>query len=812
MHGLSHWTGKENDMEILTLVKSGIRNKKGISIGFMLLTMLIVVSVIAIIGVNKNYKSALKKAFETEDRGTICGFFKYDVFTDDYQKEIEASDLVDFLDVSDALVGVNVHHGDVREGNGFVVTKMIDTVPIFNDTADELSKLGEADYASELGRGEIYLPYGAKDRLELEIGDKLSFDFFGESRDFTVKGFVQEGYMGSSVIGYKTVFISNEEFDELLSICEGNIQDEKDYWAVGKLVFVYPSDKADESSNIFLRDLNRETKIGDKSYILITRETSEHYTGIFINVMLAVITGFSILFFAIYIIVTGHNISTEMETDYVNLGVLKSQGFTNKTIRIIYMLQYLFIELVGIILGVCISIPCERILSKVFFSLTCILPDKNLPIIESLLFTVILFVLTLFFVFIFTRKVSRTTPVKAITRGKDDFYFESRLNAPISKKLLGFTLGLRQLTSAPKRYISIFLVSALLLFTIITVELSGGFIQSRDALTAMGETFTEINFAFKVEEPVCTVQEIEDIIKKHTEIEGRVYRSHMYVSINGENVMNIIKAYPEECSSVYKGREVKYDNEIVVTEQICKMLNIDIGDTVTIGRNDVDREFVIVGIFQTMSDTGKAISMSLDGFSRLRENPDDKYNINQLGMYGVVLKDSSVANDIVKEVEAKYGDDIRIESSKFEDVLGNVTNSFYLAATGSEIMIYVLTFIFALVTVSMVGSKAFVQERTDIGIYKAIGFSVRKVRMQFALRFASISLISAVLGAVLARLYSGKLLESLFSMFGIPHIELEYGPGFFIKPIVVFTIFYFILGYLSSRKVKKVSTRELITE
>ena len=49
-------------MEIITLTKAGIRNKKGIFIGFLLLTMLIVVSVISMIGVRKNYESALKKA------------------------------------------------------------------------------------------------------------------------------------------------------------------------------------------------------------------------------------------------------------------------------------------------------------------------------------------------------------------------------------------------------------------------------------------------------------------------------------------------------------------------------------------------------------------------------------------------------------------------------------------------------------------------------------------------------------------------------------------------------------------------------
>ena len=799
-------------MEIYTLVKAGIRSKKGISIGFMLLTMLIVISMISMIGVQKNFKSSLQNAYETQDNGVISAFFYDGVFTEEYQKEVEDSELVSFLEVRDGITGTNIHHGDNKEGNGYIVTKMIDTVSVFNESATEISKYKEKDYASELKKGEIYLPYGTKDRLKLNVGDKVSFDFLGASRDFTVKGFVQECYMGSSVIGYKTVFISDEEFDELLKICKDNIKSEDDVWGVGKLVFVHPSSEANESSDLFLRDLNRENKFGDLSFMMITRETSEHYTGIFINVILAFLTGFSVLLFAIFLIVVGHNISTEMEMDYVDLGILKSQGFTDNVIRKVYIIQYLLIEVVGIILGVIIAVPCERILSKVFFNLTCVLPDKSIPIVESLLLTALLFVITFIFVYIYTRRVSRTTPVKAITGYKSDYYFESKLNAPISQKLMGLSLSFRQLTSAPKRYISIFVVSTLLIFTIITVELSSGYIMSKHALISMGEPFTEIDYRFTEAESEVTVDDIENEIKKYSDIEGREYESHVYVSINGENVMNSIKAYPEEFSSVYKGRDVKYDNEIVVTEQICKMMNVDIGDTVTVGRDGLSQDYVVVGIFQTMSDTGKAISMSLDGLSRLKKDPEEKYTVNQLNMFGVALKDPDQAEMIADKLNEKYGDYIEVESSNFEDTLGQLGNSFYLAATGSEVMIYVLTFIFALVTVSMVSSKIFIQERTDIGIYRAVGFTVKRVRLQFALRFAFISLISAVFGVILARLYSGELLESLFSMFGIPHIELEYGIMFFVKPILVFTLLYFVFGYISSRKVKKVSSRELITE
>ena len=140
------------------------------------------------------------------------------------------------------------------------------------------------------------------------------------------------------------------------------------------------------------------------------------------------------------------------------------------------------------------------------------------------------------------------------------------------------------------------------------------------------------------------------------------------------------------------------------------------------------------------------------------------------------------------------------------------TGGFYAASDGVGFIIYVLTFVFALVTVVMVCAKSFVQERTDIGISKAVGFKVRKIRMQFAARFAILSLLSGAVAIVLARLFSHKVLEMVFSMFGVPHIVLEYGLLAFVVPVAVFMVVYMIFGFLVSRKVKKVSTRELITE
>ena len=66
---------------------------------------------------------------------------------------------------------------------------------------------------SVLNRG--YLPYGLHSKLSLKTGDTVTIPFGDNSYEFTIKGFVQEPAMGTMMIGWKYVFISEEDYNEI---------------------------------------------------------------------------------------------------------------------------------------------------------------------------------------------------------------------------------------------------------------------------------------------------------------------------------------------------------------------------------------------------------------------------------------------------------------------------------------------------------------------------------------------------------------------------------------------------------------------
>ena len=112
----------------------------------------------------------------------------------------------------------------------------------------------------------------------------------------------------------------------------------------------------------------------------------------------------------------------------------------------------------------------------------------------------------------------------------------------------------------------------------------------------------------------------------------------------------------------------------------------------------------------------------------------------------------------------------------------------------------------------MVCVKTFIQERKDIGIFKALGFTSNKLRLGFAIRFFISAMIGSAVGIILSILLSAKAISAALSMLGIVKAEINYAPMSIIVPVLIICIGFFVFSFIASRKIRKVQTKELIME
>ena len=178
----------------------------------------------------------------------------------------------------------------------------------------------------------------------------------------------------------------------------------------------------------------------------------------------------------------------------------------------------------------------------------------------------------------------------------------------------------------------------------------------------------------------------------------------------------------------------------------------------------------------------------------------------------VKLSDESKRDEVVDMLNGSY--EGRLTASVFEESAVKETYKGIITVLMNSLMyaMYGVLLAFAAVIVGMVCKRSFIRERTDIGIYKSVGFTSGSLRMQFALRFTAVALIGAAAGGVISRLLSQPMLEYILRIVGLTSIEANKDPLGYIMPAAGIVLCFFTAAFISSRRVKSVEIRELVTE
>ena len=415
-------------MELLILLKANIKKKKSAFISIALLMMIVTSVLTAILSAVDNYNGGLEKAFETANSGDTVLFIDKEYLTDELKESVENNRLVKSVAYFDTLVASRIAYGEKHDGNSEFLQKMRDGIKLFSLDLNRFE-----DKVPELKAGEVYLPLGMKDKIYCNVGDTVTFDFSDNIvADFKIAGFVQEPSFGAQTIGWKQAFISDEDYDRLNEKLE---KSEKNMGEVSSalIMAIYKADSCDFSAGKFQRELNLETGIIDNSYGALTKDQTIRYSTLMPEVLTKLFTVFAAFLFLIVLILISHSISTDIQTDYVTFGILKSQGFSRKKLSHLFFAQYLIAEALGVFLGTFLSIPIESVITNACRLITGTMPNRGISAGKSLLLIGCILLISAVLIFIKTLPLGKISPVKAISGGKEDIYFDSRIKLPISK-------------------------------------------------------------------------------------------------------------------------------------------------------------------------------------------------------------------------------------------------------------------------------------------------------------------------------------------------------------------------------------------
>ncbi|MGN0389404.1 MAG: ABC transporter permease [Wujia sp.] len=779
--------------EIMTIIRGNFRKNKGAYISIAILMFVVSISITTVFGVYLNIKKYDKQAIEEAGFGHFVAFIRHSGEDENYLQSCEelADNLETCRDVDrvDQIPAFCMDIADMngKTGNSSVVVLDYQSEYVNYKIYDENAKQIEVPM---LQKGEIVVPVSFQSLYNCKVGDEITLRYINGQYTFKVAGYFEDPYMGSSMMGVKTLLICREDFERI----------EKVEGTHCILINVFRDEDSTMNDIQFEAELNKKTSVSGYSWITFTRSMMLNYMTMLTNIFSGILIGFIIMLVFAMLVVLSHNISTSIEQDYVNLGILKAVGVSNGKLKVSILLGYMLAALVGGILGIPCAIPLIKVIFTGMRSSTGLYVLPKPAMVESLLSMGLIFIILIVFILIKVSKLAKITPVRAMNGGKKDVYFSNIGKLPVSKKALSASLAYRQLISGKKQYAGAIIITAILvMFMIMITDMCIYFSDGGERLNVMFEPVSYDMMVACASEEIA--EEVDTLIKEYSDFE-KFQAFAQYVMLNDTQIWCGIISEPERMQTVYKGRTCEYDNEILITEFVADSYGIKMGDTISIFYQGNSKDYIVAGYHQSSNDSGKNIWMSYEGYERL---------CGELNYYSYryVLTDTEQAQAIETAIHERFTEeeaDVRINDT------WDGMRTIIMAVNGIAVIIYILSAVFIIVTIVLVCAKIFAREKQDYGIYKAMGFTSGSLRMQFAIRFVITACIGSVIGVVLTLLFSNKIIGAIFMTFGISNFSASLNVQAAVIPVLFMMILYFVFSYIVSRKMKKVTARILIAE
>lgn len=788
-------------MKYILLLRKNIKKQKGVFCGMLILVFIITMALCAVLAIGENSKVYEREQLDRVGYGDVTSWLIEQPGVEELVHQIQVLCGTDKISRQKIKSAPYKAGGKINENGGWLAVYEPENYNyyIYNENLTGIQK-----NPKKLKEGEMYVPPSFSTLYGVKIGDQVEIQIAGEKKTekFTVKGFFEDPFMGSAMMGMKTMLISRTSMEKIGQ--EALEAGENSTVIDGEMLHIYQKPDDSKTTNEFLKELNEDTDIRQYTSGTYQRSTIEGFMLIAQNIFVGFFLVFVAVLIVVAVLVLSHNITTGIEQDYANMGVLKALGFTNRDLWWIKMCQYLFSVVLGMVLGIPAAVPVVRFINHLIIPATGLLIPETLPMGVCAVFLGGILLLLFLVIFAKTAKIGKITPIRAIRGGMQDVYFKSRVMTAIYKRGLYFHLALRQLLSGKKQYISAGIVTALLVFFLSLTARLGAWIGPDG--TGLMQTFNTVTYDIGVAyTDTQDREELKNEIEKWMDKEAGVESSFLYVMKNAsidhiDYLMNVNEE-PERYN-LLRGHTCKYDNEILVTETVAREIGKDIGDTVEVDYNGNSAKFMISGVYQCANDMGANFGISKDGAKRLGLTDERGYYTYY------VLHDPDKVDAMLNELKDKYDDRIRLDDPNSWSGLSSIVS----ALDAFRVLMYVISMLFIFVVIIMTGSKILYQEKNDFGIYKSLGFTSFKLRIMFALRFGIVSAIGGVVGIILSAGMTDPIVEVFLQSCGIAAFSSSLAPFAMIRPAVIVMGMFILFAYFAAGKIRKVEPRILITE
>ena len=648
----------------------------------------------------------------------------------------------------------------------------------------------------QLSPGEIAVPVYYSQQRDLAIGDEVRVNTGAEDMVFAITAFNRDSQMNPAIVHSKRFLIHEQDYASLREYI-----DETEYLV--EFLLVDDSQISTFASAYQASDLPKTGPAVDKGLFRTINSLSD-------GLVAGVVILMSLLLIVIAILCLRFTLLATIEEDTREIGVMKAIGIARSDIKRIYLAKYVVMGAAAALLGYLTSLLLNQVLSA---NILLYIGSASKSVLQTALPLVAassIFLIVTISCVVILRRFNRISAVEALRSGSVGESMRSipMLNLKRGRVLnINAYLGVRDVLQRSRLY---GLLAFVFFFCAVMIIIPIHFlttIQSPTFISYMGIGQSDIRIDLRQSEDVA--DRFDSAVTYLTDDPDVAKLSPLVTSqftiMQSDGTLETLNIETGDFSlfplDYVKGTAPQQENEIALSFLNANEMEKQIGDTVTLVIEGQEREMVVSGIYQDVTNGGRTAKATLP------------YNPQTVLWYTVNLNLASDAN--IEEKVLEYSQ--IFDPARVTDMAGYVSqtmgNTVQQLKTVTVVTVVVGLAVSVLIT-SLFMMMLITKDTNQIAIMRSLGFSLKHIRTQYLTRALFLLAFGIVLGTLFSNTLGQQLVSVVWSLLGASRIR------FVIDPLQAYVMYPLLLMFtvavttiLSTRTgIKETNIAEMIME
>ncbi len=664
---------------------------------------------------------------------------------------IKNSQIVKMLNIRNSNIS---HQDETLENclmdNGFVIQ---------NEGFDFL--LNMDNEIAVVREGEIGVPVYYEQELGIQVGDVITLYEGDYRKELTVSTIIRDSTMNSALAYSKRFLISQADLDDLSL-------------HMGEWEYCFEFLLKDGTSTAVLQKNYMDAGMPSNG-VAVTGSLVAMLNTLSYSLTAFIIIAISILLIMIAILCLSYIIRATLAEENYTIGEMKAIGFPRKAIEKLYQIKYIILVPAAGVIGYLAAIPFGDFFSSSVIRYCGDGTDQWMKWVMSFIGIILLNLIVMIGCRRIIRKNLKSTVVE-LMRGEEKIKKEGHYSLPSEGlKHRNLTMAFGELKCKWKEYFVLFFVFVFSTFLILVPMNMKNTIENPSFITYMGVGECDIRIDIQYNDKLTQQKDAaQSYVENDPEIEKyAIFRSDkvQFQNLDGEwEYIRVVNgdesAFPLE---YIKGSSPSDSKEIALSYLIASELGKEVGDSLTGIYQGEELLFTVGGIYQDITYGGKTAKATID----FNDNDVEGYNIY------LDVRDGISIEEKTDELRSILTDSKITPISEFvSQTLGGIKDNMSLVEGAAMVISLLLIILITVMSLQLIIAR----EHSAIAIKKAIGFSNRDLRIQFAVRILMIQSLAIVVGTVLANFLGEGIIGAMISMNGASKITM------FVEPVTAYLL------------------------